>query len=97
MGGKILKYKIAYKVREMIKQEILGFLGEKGIALEGDLQSANTFEIIDSMGFLELLNFLEQRTGAELDLSALDLEDFATLGGLIESLEKILKAQNARL
>ena len=76
----------------MIEQEILEFLGEKGIAFEGEIQSANTFEVIDSMGFLELLNFLEQRTGTELDLSALDLEDFATLGGLVKSIEKILKA-----
>lgn len=76
----------------MIQQMLLEFLGEKGIAFDSDLQSANTFEVIDSMGFLELLNFLEQRTGAELDLSALDLEDFATLGGLVKSIEKILKA-----
>ncbi|WP_273212521.1 MULTISPECIES: phosphopantetheine-binding protein [Helicobacter] len=76
----------------MIQQMLLEFFGEKGIAFEGEIQSANTFEVIDSMGFLELLNFLEQRTGTELDLSALDLEDFATLGGLVKSIEKILKA-----
>ena len=76
----------------MIQQMLLEFLREKGIAFDSDLQSANTFEVIDSMGFLELLNFLEQRTGTELDLSALDLEDFATLGGLVKSIEKILKA-----
>ena len=76
----------------MIQQMLLEFLGEKGIAFDSDLQSANTFEVIDSMGFLELLNFLEQRTGTELDLSTLDLEDFATLGVLVKSIEKILKA-----
>ena len=76
----------------MIQQMLLEFLREKGIAFDSDLQSANTCEVIDSMGCLELLNFLEQRTGAELDLSTLDLEDFATLGGLVKSIEKILKA-----
>ncbi len=91
MDRKILKRKIDYKGRTMIEQEILEFLQEKGITFEGDLQSKNTFEVIDSMGFLELLNFLEHRTGAELDLSALDLEDFVTLGGLVESIEKILE------
>lgn len=76
----------------MIQQMLLEFLGEKGITLDGNLEEINTFEVIDSMGFLELLNFLEQRKGVELDFSDLDLEDFATLGGLVKSIEKILKA-----
>lgn len=92
MDRKIPRTQFTKKDRVMIQQMLLEFLGEKGIAFDSDLQSANTFEVIDSMGFLELLNFLEQRTGAELDLSALDLEDFATLGGLVKSIEKILKA-----
>lgn len=81
----------------MIQQTLLEFLQEKGITPHCDLKEANTFEIIDSMGFLELLNFLEQRTGAELDFSAFDLDDFATLEGLITTIDKILEAQNVRL
>ena len=92
MDRKIPRTQFTKKDRAMIQQMLLEFFGEKGIAFDSDLQSANTFEVIDSMGFLELLNFLEQRTGTELDLSALDLEDFATLGGLVKSIEKILKA-----
>ncbi len=92
MDRKIPHTQFTKKDRAMIQQMLLEFFGEKGIAFEGEIQSANTFEVIDSMGFLELLNFLEQRTGTELDLSALDLEDFATLGGLVKSIEKILKA-----
>ncbi len=82
----------------MIQQVLLEFLQEKGITSHCDLKEVNTFEIIDSMGFLELLNFLEQRTGAELDLiSTFDLDDFATLDGLITTIDKVLKVQNVRL
>ncbi|MBD5164694.1 hypothetical protein [Helicobacter sp.] len=81
----------------MIQQALLEFLQEKGITPHSNLKEVNTFEIIDSMGFLELLNFLEQRTGAELDFSTFDLEDFATLEGLIATIDKALRAQNVRL
>ena len=92
MDRKIPCTQFTKKDRVMIQQMLLEFLGEKGIAFDSDFQSANTFEVIDSMGFLELLNFLEQRKGVELDFSDFDLEDFATLGGLVKSIEKILKA-----
>lgn len=81
----------------MIQQVLLEFLQEKGITPHYNLKEVNTFEIIDSMGFLELLNFLEQRTGVELDFSAFDLDDFATLEGLITTIDKVLKAQNVKL
>jgi acyl carrier protein len=38
--------------------------------------------ILDSVGFLDLLSFLEELTGCEVDLSDIDPTDFTTAGGL---------------
>ena len=38
--------------------------------------------ILDSVGFVELLTFIEEQTGRQMDLADLDPEEFAKIGGL---------------
>ena len=42
--------------------------------------------VVDSMGFLELVTDLEQRTGSEFDFSEADPDDFSSVGGLLKIL-----------
>ena len=39
--------------------------------------------LIDSFEFLDLITEIEQRAGVEIDLAALDGDDFTTVGGLV--------------
>ena len=39
--------------------------------------------LIDSFEFLDLITEIEQRAGVEIDLAALDDDDFTTIGGLV--------------
>ncbi|TLD85953.1 acyl carrier protein [Helicobacter sp. MIT 05-5294] len=74
----------------MIKDEVREFLSKRGVVLQ-DFEATETFSVIDSMGFLELLNTLEENHNRELDLGAFDPDEFRTLGrfcALVESLEK---------
>jgi len=50
-----------------------------GIEAGADLLSSG---ILDSVGFVELLVFVEEKTGRELDISEIDPEQFGTIGAL---------------
>jgi acyl carrier protein len=61
-------------IREYIRKE---FLFGKGTVQDDDL----LFEkgIIDSLGFLKLLAFLDQELGVSIDMSDITMEQFRTL------------------
>ena len=45
--------------------------------------------VIDSFGFMDLLEELEDKLGISIDLTALESEDLATVGGLARQLGKL--------
>lgn len=53
----------------------------ESIELDGD---TNLIEKagLDSVGFLELIQFVEKRTGQRIDLSAVDPKDLVSINGL---------------
>lgn len=68
-------------IREFVAQhdgkstdELPEFSGDRDLFAEGDL---------DSFGFVELLSFLADRTGQELDLGELDPADLTQVGNLV--------------
>lgn len=76
----------------MIKDEVKEFLKNKGISLQ-DFEATQTFSVIDSMGFLELLNALEENHNIELDLGAFDPDEFSTLGQFCALVESLVEKQ----
>ena len=45
--------------------------------------------VVDSLGFLDLIEFVEQKTGWSIDLESVDLEDLTTLRGLGRHIRKL--------
>ena len=50
--------------------------------------------ILDSLGLVDLLAFLEQTTGNQIDLLELDEKDISTLEGLCKAAKKINQQGN---
>jgi acyl carrier protein len=53
--------------------------GEIELAEDADLMATG---VLDSMGFIELLEYIKSITGARIDLSDLDPKDFTSIEGL---------------
>lgn len=70
-----------------IKQIILNFFKECNKKCEDGKLFGN--DGLDSIGFLELLEFLEEKICIDLDLSEYDPEEFSNLEGLCEIIRKI--------
>jgi acyl carrier protein len=77
--------------REELTSEVLAWVeqnnrnrGENGGKIDPsmDLLSAG---ILDSMGFVDLIAFIEQKTGRKLELAELDPRDFTSIEGLLRS------------
>ncbi len=91
LAKEVCRTSIINRGETMIKQEILDFLNTKGILLRNNIEQTNTFDVLDSMGFLELLSYLEQKHDAEIDLSEFDVEEFSCFAGLIGLIESMVK------
>ena len=65
--------------------------GKTASDLKGDTDLLDT-GVIDSLGFIELIAAIEQKTGVELDLFDTDPAEFVTPDGLQE---QVLRAQRA--
>lgn len=74
----------------MIKDEVIKFLEQKGKNI-ADFENTQTFDVIDSMGFLELLNTLEESHSVELDLGEFDPDEFSTLKGFVCLVESLVE------
>ena len=77
--------------RDEVIQLALGWVRESG--RDGDVSPGDVDEntnllfsgVLDSLGFVELLAFLEERAGLSFDLAELDPEEFTTIAGLTRS------------
>jgi len=59
--------------------------GRDGDVAPGDVEEDTNLllsGVLDSLGFIDLLAFLEERAGLTLDLAELDPEEFTSIGGL---------------
>ena len=74
-----------------IKQIVLEFLKECDRKCEDGKLFGN--EGLDSIGCLELLEFLEERIGIDLDLSEYEPEEFSSLDGFCEIVRNIKEAK----
>lgn len=69
-----------------MKEKIENFIKTKNPNFDGELIFGS--KGIDSVGFLELLSFLEDELQIELDFSEYDPVEFSTLSGLCEIIKK---------
>ncbi|MDA3967890.1 MULTISPECIES: acyl carrier protein [Helicobacter] len=69
-----------------MKEKIENFIKTKNPNFDGGAIFGNNG--IDSVGFLELLSFLEDELKIELDFSEYDPVEFGTLNGLYEIIKK---------
>ncbi len=79
---------------ENLKTSLKKFITETFMFGEGQLNyDTPLFEsgIIDSMGFIKLLAFLEKNCGVSLDMSEITMENFRTINNICE---KINSKQN---
>lgn len=69
-----------------MEEKIESFIKTKNPNFSGDLIFGKNG--IDSIGFLELLGFIEEELGIELDFSEYDPKDFSTISGLCQIIKK---------
>jgi acyl carrier protein len=67
-------------------KEALGFLQEIGADTTGVQPDTHLFAsgVLDSLGTLAFLDFLEQQTGGEIDVEKLDIDAISTLHNAYE-------------
>ena len=67
---------------ELLISNVCTWVGERtgtAVTPELDLLEAG---VLDSLGFVELIAFIEEATGLQLDLLDIEPEEFATIQGL---------------
>lgn len=84
---------------ENIKEALKKFIKETFMFGEGELNcDTPLFEsgIIDSMGFIKLLAFLEKNCGISLDMSEITMENFKTIDGICEKISLKIAEKNKK-
>ena len=72
-------------IEHYIKDHLARVAKEKGVPLPELTPQSNLLEldVLDSLGFVQMLMGLEAEFGLELDLAELDPEEFTVLAGLV--------------
>jgi len=74
-----------------VKEKIKNFIVENFLFKERGLEDNEPlFEsgIIDSLGLIKLLAFIEKTFNISLNMSEIDIEDFNTLNDILETIQK---------
>lgn len=74
-----------------MKEKIKNFIVENFLFKERGLEDNEPlFEsgIIDSLGLIKLLAFIEKTFNISLNMSEIDIEDFNTLNDILETIQK---------
>jgi len=85
---------------ENIKASLKKFIAETFMFGEGELNyDTPLFEtgIIDSMGFIKLLAFLEKSCGVSLDMSEITMDNFRTINDICAKIGSKLAEKNKKL
>ena len=71
-------------VRAFIRQKIREAAARKGVDFDSIGENENLFqaEVLDSLGFLELVGAVESQFDLEVDFSEMDPSEFTTIKGL---------------
>jgi acyl carrier protein len=70
-----------------LEKELLDYFGQRSeepLTFDTDLVENS---VIDSMGVMELIEFLEAQYGVQLDMDDLTIENFATVRGIANLIE----------
>jgi acyl carrier protein len=84
---------------EGFKESLKKFITETFMFGEGQLKDDTPlFEsgIIDSMGFIKLLAFLEKNCGASLDMSEITMENFRTINDICDKISLKIAEKNKK-
>ncbi len=84
---------------ENIKESLKKFIMETFMFGQGELNyDTPLFEtgIIDSMGFIKLLAFLEKSCGISLDMSEITMENFRTINEICSKIASKLADKNKK-
>jgi len=76
---------------QMAKEKIKNFIVENFLFGEGELEDDEPlFEsgIIDSLGLIKLLAFIEETFNISLNMSEIDIEDFNTLDDILKTIKR---------
>ncbi len=85
---------------ESLKTSLKKFIMDTFMFGEGQLEyDTPLFEsgIIDSMGFIKLLAFLEKNCGVSLDMSEITMENFKTINDICDKIIFKLAEKNKKL
>lgn len=78
---------VAGRIQEFIRQELrYDEAGEEGLTNESPLLESG---IIDSLGLMELVAFLEEEFGVEIDDADIRVEHFRTVGDIARLVERL--------
>jgi len=64
--------------------------GQGSIEIDADTNLLET-SVLDSVGFIELVSILEEKTGQDIDLMSMDFSDSVSINGLFRLLQKLKK------
>lgn len=75
------------QIRSFIVENFL--FGERGVEDDEPLFDSG---IIDSLGLIKLIAFIEKKFNISIDMSEIMIENFNTLNGIMETLKSRLKS-----
>ncbi|GLQ21975.1 acyl carrier protein [Algimonas porphyrae] len=81
--------------QDAVRAVIIDFAAHENRKIDGEVTNDRKLlddRIIDSLSFLNLIMFMEERFGIELDLSDFEAVDFETVSDLADALSDIAKA-----
>jgi acyl carrier protein len=78
-----------------MRDELRAYIGETFLFGEGEVtDDQQLFEtgVIDSLGFMKLLAFVEREFGVALQMSEVSLENFASIDAMVETIARKRRA-----
>jgi acyl carrier protein len=81
------------KIRKFLQAEVKKIVDGQGISFEDvtDERSLLGMGIVDSLGFLDLIEVAENEFKVEVDFGEFDMSELVTINGLVRLFESTLK------
>lgn len=71
-----------------VRERVLAFFAARGLASDGDDVAYLDEGLLDSMGIVMMISEFEEEFGIRFTPDDLQSEEFATVGGLIQTIER---------